>query len=639
MKPIQIKYAILIFCISFGIIASGFAMDANLDTQINTTYNTQLNEFNEIELKRTIPNVQDLSLSPNFGASINKLQLLSTENGLLKSTKINDDFIRESGWPSALDQNSVEIKYAKNFETTNILLAIVGTEIYISYDRGFSFELITHSVSEEIINVEFTPNFSTSRDILVATANEVYRVNASTGFTEVFLNEPVNDILFLHSPNASNNIYVVQDDVIKYTADYGNNWTSKTVADGIQKAVIMPNGFSVGNVFVITNSGNLQFMSNSMSSFQDYLLPTDVSTVQDIKYQIDEEGDTNGYIILTDNGFYIDYLNDTAKWKAYNGVQNAGLVDDFELTKVNFNDTLFVIQSGVLYKDISLTGTLAEYMPGISTDVPYVSQGEVISQNLIALSEQSLQADEVVASATLTPTEQLNEQTITYYMSLDGYNWEQITPGVEHEFVSQGQELIWKAVLETSDTAASPILQDVQVDYTTMQATNCAGFTDIAIDDPDCPVYQYVKTNGIFTGYPDGTFQPDNEINRAETVKVIVEGFDVPLIETDGTDLGFSDVGVDEWYMGYLKTAFEAGIIEGYPDGTFMPSETVIYVEMLKIFFETAGVTIDEVEPAQEWYEEYVNYANTNNLVPYDDVTTGMKRVDVAKLFYQWSQI
>lgn len=164
----------------------------------------------------------------------------------------------------------------------------------------------------------------------------------------------------------------------------------------------------------------------------------------------------------------------------------------------------------------------------------------------------------------------------------------------------------------------------------------CSGYTDIPSDNPHCDAITYVTKQGIFGGYPDGTFRPNRKINRAETVKIIVEGFKIALLQEDGTNAGFSDTVVGEWYMPYLITARQNRIIKGYSDGTFKPQQTVNYVEMLKIFFETAKVQLVE-RPSSPWYQKYLDYALGKGLVPSLNLAAAMKRIDVAELFYKWS--
>jgi hypothetical protein len=183
--------------------------------------------------------------------------------------------------------------------------------------------------------------------------------------------------------------------------------------------------------------------------------------------------------------------------------------------------------------------------------------------------------------------------------------------------------------------------------------TNCAGFSDVLTTDPRCPAIKFVKDQGIFSGYPDGSFRQYDVINRAETTKVILLGFGKTILAADGSNLGFSDVEVGAWYMTYLRTAKLLNIIKGYPDGTVKPAQQVNRVELLKIFFETAGTDLSAItgfltpyvdvsgNVSDVWYLKYVQYAKVNALVDADgsgkfNPSAGMKRGDVAELFYRY---
>ena len=79
-------------------------------------------------------------------------------------------------------------------------------------------------------------------------------------------------------------------------------------------------------------------------------------------------------------------------------------------------------------------------------------------------------------------------------------------------------------------------------------------------------------------GYPDGTFKGGNSITRAEFVTILVRFLDGPR---DG-DLPFSDVK-GHWAEQYITTAVQAGWIDGYPDGTFQPDKEISRAEAMKI--------------------------------------------------------
>lgn len=177
----------------------------------------------------------------------------------------------------------------------------------------------------------------------------------------------------------------------------------------------------------------------------------------------------------------------------------------------------------------------------------------------------------------------------------------------------------------------------------------CAGFLDVGLGNPYCKAITMVKNTGIFQGYPDGTFKPNQPINRAETVKVILLALNKSLLSPDGTNLGFWDVAPFDWYTSYLRTAKIHGIINGYPDGTFKPGNTVNRAELLKMFLEATEIAIPgcygqpypDVPANSPWYLKYACFAKQYDLVEVDTMGrmkpgTPMTRGGVADLFLRF---
>ena len=78
---------------------------------------------------------------------------------------------------------------------------------------------------------------------------------------------------------------------------------------------------------------------------------------------------------------------------------------------------------------------------------------------------------------------------------------------------------------------------------------------------------------GIINGYSDGKFQPNATITRAEFTAIIGRAL---KLEGTGEALKFKDQGsVPAWAKGYVEQAVAAGIIGGYEDETFRPSQQV----------------------------------------------------------------
>ncbi|MFH1347754.1 MAG: S-layer homology domain-containing protein [Candidatus Margulisiibacteriota bacterium] len=106
-------------------------------------------------------------------------------------------------------------------------------------------------------------------------------------------------------------------------------------------------------------------------------------------------------------------------------------------------------------------------------------------------------------------------------------------------------------------------------------------FKDLGDDQWSSSSVEQLATLGIISGYPDGNFLPNNSITRAEIVAWIVKLLtsEVAAHESDK----FSDITPSHWAYRYIILADENGLITGYPDGSFRPSNTITRMEALAI--------------------------------------------------------
>jgi hypothetical protein len=145
-------------------------------------------------------------------------------------------------------------------------------------------------------------------------------------------------------------------------------------------------------------------------------------------------------------------------------------------------------------------------------------------------------------------------------------------------------------------------------------------FRDVPGDYPYADAIFYLKDRGIIQGYFDQTFRPESSLNRAESLKIILEENDIGITNRP-TD--FTDVRENAWYTQYVGTGFYKGIIKGYEDKTFRPSDTVSRAEFLKMAIVSAGFTpsqnvtrapYTDVRESQ-WYAPYFEFAKNNQLL------------------------
>jgi trimeric autotransporter adhesin len=137
---------------------------------------------------------------------------------------------------------------------------------------------------------------------------------------------------------------------------------------------------------------------------------------------------------------------------------------------------------------------------------------------------------------------------------------------------------------------------------------------------------------GVVAGYPDGTYKPAQAVTRAEMAKLIVValGLEDYAIGTSK----FPDMAGATWAQGYVNYATGLGVILGYPDGTFKPSQTVSYDEAVAMIVRALGYTDASLLPAT-WPANYVVKAKALGVLA--DITAkagGADRGDVAIMLY-----
>ncbi len=116
----------------------------------------------------------------------------------------------------------------------------------------------------------------------------------------------------------------------------------------------------------------------------------------------------------------------------------------------------------------------------------------------------------------------------------------------------------------------------------------------------------------IISGYPDGSYQPQKSVNRAEFTKILIGGT-LGEVPAKPVSKCFPDVPVTEWYAPYVCYAKAEGIISGYPDGTFGPEKTINFSESAKILVNTFALT-KVTGVASPWYKPYLEALNDQKL-------------------------
>ncbi len=148
---------------------------------------------------------------------------------------------------------------------------------------------------------------------------------------------------------------------------------------------------------------------------------------------------------------------------------------------------------------------------------------------------------------------------------------------------------------------------------------------------------RYLEDNEIIEGYPDGSYKPENSVNRAEFTKIIV-GAKLGSEPTGSAANCFPDVKSSDWFSSYVCYAKSAGIINGYDDNTFKPGNNINLAEAAKILVNTLDVDLElTADSSGNWYDVYFRSLQNNSYIPdtFNTVSQLVNRSQMAEMVYR----
>lgn len=89
---------------------------------------------------------------------------------------------------------------------------------------------------------------------------------------------------------------------------------------------------------------------------------------------------------------------------------------------------------------------------------------------------------------------------------------------------------------------------------------------------------RYLRDKGVINGYSDELFAPSDNVTRAQLCKMLCLALEINSYKKN--ELVFSDVGKDEWYYDYVVTLSSLGIVNGTGDNLFESDKNVTREDM-----------------------------------------------------------
>lgn len=140
----------------------------------------------------------------------------------------------------------------------------------------------------------------------------------------------------------------------------------------------------------------------------------------------------------------------------------------------------------------------------------------------------------------------------------------------------------------------------------TCPALAASSFPDVNENAEYAEAVEYLNEVGIMQGDNKGNFNPNKTVTRAEMAAIICR----MLGETENlpSSTAFNDVPAGHWANGYVGKAAELGIVGGYGNGKFGPSDPVTYEQAVTMVVRAVGHN-DDAESMGGYPNGFLTYA------------------------------
>lgn len=145
---------------------------------------------------------------------------------------------------------------------------------------------------------------------------------------------------------------------------------------------------------------------------------------------------------------------------------------------------------------------------------------------------------------------------------------------------ADGTEEIIKTTVPAEEGVKFLVNKNVTVQF----KDNAKTFTDIPVNSWAKDAIDFVSARGIFKGTSETTFTPTQEIDRAMMATLL---FRLADGKAEGKNT-FADVPKDTWYTDSVLWANANGIVTGYDNGAFGPTDVVTREQMAVMFYRYA---------------------------------------------------
>ena len=217
-----------------------------------------------------------------------------------------------------------------------------------------------------------------------------------------------------------------------------------------------------------------------------------------------------------------------------------------------------------------------------------------------------------------------NESQIEW--SIDGDIGTVFSSGI---FKSNGKE---GSATVTATLGTKSVTKTIEV-----KATEKALFKDISLNNRYKTELTYLVENNLISGYPDGTFKPDQSLTRGQATVLLTRA--LKLSTKDVANPNFTDLSTNSTYYGAVAAIVNAGIMNGTGNNKFEPGKPLTRAQMAKILvvaYDLTGTTNSKFQDvsSKHWSYEFVHTLAANNITTGYEDNTFKPSVEVSRMHF-----
>lgn len=143
-------------------------------------------------------------------------------------------------------------------------------------------------------------------------------------------------------------------------------------------------------------------------------------------------------------------------------------------------------------------------------------------------------------------------------------------------------------------------------------------FSDVSSGHQHARAIYELKVREIMQGRDDGSFHPDQELNKVETLVVSMRAAGIANDPNAPAAPLRDNQNPNQWYYSWVNTAYNLGVVKGDRENKFQPNKVTNVAEFLVMM--TGALNLDlaayQAGEGQPWYKTYQNFYEDNGRYP-----------------------